>query len=183
MRGVQTILILVAALFAVFLEAAWDTPRLWTGAQPYLLPPLMVYAALQTNLGTLVSVAVVGGIWTDTLSANPLGASVLPLFGVGALLQRWRDLILRDLPYAQFVLGAASSVLATLGTLVVLLTVGERPLVGWGTVWQLAVVALAGGVATPACFWALGVMTRWLAYQPAHPPSFRADREIKRGRH
>ena len=45
----------------------------------------------------------------DSLSANPLGVSVLPLFLVGFLIYRQRELILRDQPFAQFVLGLGAS--------------------------------------------------------------------------
>ena len=52
---------------------------IWLGAQIDLLPALMVYAALNAGLPTVALLAVFGGLWFDTLSANPLGISILPL--------------------------------------------------------------------------------------------------------
>ena len=70
---------------------------------------MMVYAALNTNLVTVSLLAVLGGLWFDALSANPLGVTILPLFAVGFPICLQRDLILRELPFAQIVLGAAAS--------------------------------------------------------------------------
>ena len=109
MNLLQTILILAAAFLAVFGEAALSAPRHWLGAQVDLLPALMVYAALNTDIVTVSLLAVLGGLWFDSLSANPLGVSILPLFAVGFPIYLRRDLILRELPFAQFVLGAAAS--------------------------------------------------------------------------
>ena len=44
-----------------------------------------------------------GGLWFDSLSANPLGVSVLPLFLVGLAIHLNRELILRDQAFAQVV--------------------------------------------------------------------------------
>ena len=69
----------------------------------------MVYAALNADIVTVSLLAVLGGLWFDSLSANPLGVSILPLFAVGFVIYLQRELILRELPFAQFVLGAAAS--------------------------------------------------------------------------
>ena len=108
----NAILILAAAFLAVFAEAAFPLPRHLFGAQVDLLPALMIYAALNTNLATVSLLAVLGGVWFDSLSANPLGVSILPLFAVGFPICLRRDLILRELPFAQIVLGAAASAVA-----------------------------------------------------------------------
>jgi hypothetical protein len=67
-------------------------------------------------------------------------------------------------------------------TLLVLLTTGHTPLLGWGTIWQWLVMTMGGGLATPACFW----LFRWLRRTFVHggdvQSSFRPDREIRRGR-
>jgi len=62
MTAFHTILILVAAFLAVFAQAAFDGPRHWFGAQVDLLPALMVYAALRTNLATMALLAVLVGM-------------------------------------------------------------------------------------------------------------------------
>ncbi|MDR3377236.1 MAG: hypothetical protein P4M10_01010, partial [Verrucomicrobiae bacterium] len=72
-------MILGFAFVAVFCEAALPAPRHWLGAAIDLLPALMVYTALNASLATVCLLAVLGGVWFDSLSANPLGVSILPL--------------------------------------------------------------------------------------------------------
>src|SRR5436309_2700103 len=93
MNWLDTILVLLAAFLAVFWEAAFQGLRHLLGAQLDLLPPLMVYASLCASLSTVVLLAVCGGLWFDSLSANPLGISVLPLLAVGVAIYANRDLI------------------------------------------------------------------------------------------
>src|ERR1039458_8371201 len=109
MNFLQTILILAAAFLAVFGEATLPVLHHWLGAQVDLLPVLMVYAALNADIATVSLLAVLGGLWFDALSANPLGISILPLFAVGFVIYLRRDLILRELSFAQFVLGTMAS--------------------------------------------------------------------------
>jgi hypothetical protein len=183
MNGLRSLLLLALAFFGVFAESVVDFPRLWLGTQFDVLPPLVVYAALTSGVGTLALLATAGGLWADALSGNPLGVTVLPLFWVGLALHWRRDLILCHLPYTQCVLGGMASATVPPLTVVVLLTLGERPLLGWGTLWQFLVVALGGAAVTPICFRVLEGLTRTFAYQPTPAAPFPADREIKRGPH
>ena len=182
MNWLNTAFVLGAAFLAVFWEAAFGGVRYVLGAQIDLLPALMVYASLCTGLTTVALLAVCGGLWFDSLSANPLGVTVLPLFAVGLALHLKHELILRDRTFAQFVLGLGASTLMPVLTLLMLLSIGQRPLLGWGTLWQLAVLAMGGAVATPICFELFGWLQRTLVHQRAGQSSFRPDREIRRGR-
>jgi rod shape-determining protein MreD len=182
MNPFQTILILTAAFLAVFLEMVLSAPRHLLGAQIDLLPAIMVYAALNAGLPTISLLAILGGLWLDALSANPLGISILPLFIVGFPICLRRDLILRDLPFAQFVLGAAASALVPLLTLLMLLSASREPMLGWGTLWQWLVMTAGGAVATPFVFSLMDRCNRALGHQPQTETSFRPDREIQRGR-
>jgi len=182
MNAFHTLLILLAAFFAVFLQAATTAlPRL-LGAQVDLLPALMVYAALTAGPGTLALVALCGGLWFDSLSANPLGLSVLPLALIGWLVARRRELLLRQQWFAQLVLGLAASAGAPLLGVLLLLSAGREPLLGWGSLWQWTVMTLLGGVATPLLFQWFGWLTRTFGYAEVARPGFRPDREIRRGR-
>jgi len=180
MNLLQTILILAAALLAVFGEATLGGLRQWLGAQVDLLPALMVYAALEADMVTVSLLAVCGGLWFDALSANPLGVSILPLFAVGFVIWLQRELILRELPFAQLVLGTIASATVPVLSILLLLTVGEQPLLGWGSLWQWLVMTVGGAVATPVIF----VLFEWchhaLGYRPQQETSFRPDREIRR---
>src|SRR5580704_14501923 len=146
MNFFKPILILSFAFLAVFGEATLSAPRHWLGTQIDLLPALMVYAALNADTVTVSLLAVLGGIWFDSFSANPLGISILPLFVAGFPIHLRRDLILRDLPFAQLVLGATASALVPALALLLLLNGGKQPLIGWGSLWQWLVMTAAGAV-------------------------------------
>src|SRR5580658_2544664 len=114
MNLLNPILVLATAFLAVFGEAVLSGPRNLLGAQVDLLPALVIYAALNTNIVVLSLLAVFGGLWFDSLSANPLGLSILPLFVVGFPVFLQRELILRELPFAQLILGGIASAVAPL---------------------------------------------------------------------
>jgi len=182
MNWLHTILILTVAFLAVFGQATFNGVRHLIGAQVDLLPSLIVYASLSSGLTTLALLAVCGGLWLDSVSANPLGISVLPLFVVGLLINHFRGLILREQRFAQVVLGMAASAAVPVLTLLLLINTGNKPLIGWFSLWQWLVMSLAGGAVTPLWFrffdWIVGA----LSYQSLGETSFRSDREIKRGR-
>src|SRR5579863_8359498 len=98
MNVLNTIILLGTAFVAVFLEASCDGFRHLLGAQIDLLPALMVYAALTCDIVAVALLAVLGGLWMDTLSYNPLGVSILPLFTIGFVIYPRRGLILREQP-------------------------------------------------------------------------------------
>jgi rod shape-determining protein MreD len=183
MKALNTVLVLVAALLAVFLEAFWDTPRHLLGAQIDLLPGLMVYASLSAGVTTLTLLAVVGGFGFDALSANPAGISILPLFLIGFTIERSGHLLLRGQVYAQLVLGLAASAAMPVLTVLLLLSLGHHPMIGLGSLWQWLVLSVCGAVLTPFYFTLFHWLGRGLSYRPYHPSSFRTDREIERGRH
>jgi len=182
MNPFQTILILSAAFLAVFGETVLPAPRAWLGAQIDLLPAIMVFAALNAGLATIAALAIFGGLWLDTFSANPLGVSILPLMLVGFPIYLRRDLILRDLPFAQFVLGAAASALVPVLTLLMLLSGSTEPLLGWGTLWQWLVMTAGGAIAAPFIFALMEACNGALGYKLRTEVSFRSDREIQHGR-
>ena len=182
MNWSKTILLLLAAFLAAFLECAWDPFRHLLGAQIDFLPPLMVYASLRCGLGTVSALAVWGGLCFDALSNNPLGLSVLPLFLAGFIIHLRRGLIMREQFYAQFVLGLGACALVPLLSLVMLLSGRQSPTIGWGTLWQWIVMSVGGASLTPFCFWLFDGLHRALSHRPSFQTSFRPDREIKRGR-
>ncbi|HZR16572.1 MAG TPA: hypothetical protein VFE51_04535 [Verrucomicrobiae bacterium] len=182
MSWLNNIFVLVAAVVAVFWEAAFNGVRHLVGVQIDLLPPLMVYAALSGSLSTVCLLACGGGLLFDSLSANPLGITVLPLFAVGFVIHLWRDLILRDQPFAQTTLGVAAGAGVPVLTLLLLLTIGRGPRIGWGTLWQLVVLTLGSAVAAPIFFLLFEWLQKTLVHAPKVETSFRPDREIRRGR-
>lgn len=182
MNRFNTILLLLTAFLAVFAQSAFEFTRHLLGVQVDLLPPLVVYASLTGELTSVALLAAWGGLCFDSLSANPLGVSALPLFAVGLVIYLKRGLILRDQFTARFVLGALAGAGVPLLTVLVLLSTGQRPLLGWGSLWQLVIMSLGGGILTPGFFWFFDLLNRAFAYRPASQISFRPDREIRRGR-
>jgi cell shape-determining protein MreD len=182
MTWLNTFFVLIAAFLAVFWEAAFPGVRNLFGAQVDLLPSLMVYAGLCANFTTVCLTALFGGLCFDSLSANPLGVTVLPLFIPGLAIYWARDLILRDQVFAQAVLGVAVSGAAAVMSLLLLLTTGHTPILGWGTLWQLLVMSLGGAMATPIFFSLFEWLQRTLIHTAVPETSFRPDREIRRGR-
>ncbi len=178
----NTILVLIAAFLTVFAETVFTAPREWLGVQIDLLPALMVFAALNSSIVGVSLLAVLGGLWFDSLSANPLGVTILPLMVVGFPIYLRRDLILRDASFAQLVLGAAASALVPMLTLLLLLNGGKQPLIGWGSLWQWLVMTAGGAVATPVLFSFFAWCDQMLGYKPRAEVSFRPDREIRRDR-
>jgi rod shape-determining protein MreD len=182
MNLLNTILIFAVAFLAVFGEAALPGMRHLLDAQVDLLPVLMVYAALNMGITTVALLAIFSGLWFDALSANPLGVTILPLFMVGFVIFLQRDLILRGLSFAQVVLGTIASAVVPMLTVLILLTIGKPPLLGWGSLWQWLVMTAGGAVATPMIFALFDWLNRALGYQPRKENNFRLDREILRGR-
>jgi rod shape-determining protein MreD len=178
----NTSLIYVAAFLAVFGEASLPGFRYWLGAQVDLLPALMVYTALHSSLPNLAFLAVFGGLFFDSLSENPLGISILPLFLAGFVIFVKRELILRDLTFAQIVLGAAASAAVPLLAVLMMLSTGRPLLLGWGSLWQLFVMTAGGAVATPLIFALFDWFNRAFGYKVRTESSFRPDREMRRNR-
>ncbi len=184
MNWLNPILVLVAAFVAVFMQSAYAGYSNILQAKMDLLPMLMVYTALTHGLLTIVALALCGGLWFDSLSANPLGVSVLPLLLIGFVIYYNRGFLLRENTHAQFFFGLFASAAAPIMTLMIILALGESPLLGWGSIWQWFAMSLVGGALTPACFRTFDWMKRALNYQPvAESTSFDPNREIKRGRY
>lgn len=183
MNSLNFILTLSAAFVAVFIEVTWSGFRNLIGAQPDLLPGLVVYATLTSGLSLGTLTAVLGGLWYDAFSNNPLGFSIVPLFLTALIIERYRGLILQDQNYAQFMIGLAASAACPIVVLLLLLNNTSRlPLVGWASVWQWIVMSLVGGFFTPLWFEVFGWLQRKLSYETLPDPTALSNREIKRGR-
>ena len=182
MNWLKTISILVAAYLAVFFQATFNELRQWLGVQIDLLPGIVVFASLSGGIFSLTLLSICGGLWTDSLSSNPLGITILPLFLVGLLIHRSREYILRDQAFAQFVLGTAATAGVFLLTLLMIINSNIQPLLGWFSLWQWFFVSMVGGSVTPLWFRLFDWISETFTYRPLGETSFRADREIKRGR-
>ncbi len=182
MKWLAVIFVLAATYLAVFFESILDGTR-FLGAQVDLLPGLIVYAALSFSPIIIVFITLFAALLFDSLSANPLGTSVLPLLCIGMVVFRNQEFLLRQHAYAQFILGCAASAIAPVLSMFILVGIGQQPLLGGGSAWQLAIMTFGGGVMTPVWFWLFGRLSGALYYPVEVESSFRQDREIARGRH
>jgi hypothetical protein len=182
MSSLSTILILLAAFAAVFLESSFRWVRVALGAQVDLLPALMTYTALSSSLTTVTILAICGGLWFDSFSANPLGITIVPLFLAGVLIHYHRSLWLRDQLLARILLGLTASAAVPALVLILLLATGHNPLVGWISLWQWLVLAISGALFTPLWFELFDRLNHAIRYPVQSEAPFRADRDIKRGR-
>lgn len=182
MKHLHPLLMILVTFLIAYGEATFDGFRWLVGVQIDLLPVAMVYAALTGGPFSIAVTAVSGGLWFDALSANPPGVTILPLLVVGIFIHSNRLVLLRNEKFAQFVLGLAAGAAVPFLSVLLLLTLGFSPLVGWNSLGHLALMALAAACLTPPSFMLLDWVNRALTYPLAHPSTFRSDREIKRGR-
>ena len=182
MTSLSNILVLATAYLVVYLQVSFNVLRAGAGGQMDLLPSLVVYVSLTHGPATLALLAVGGGLLFDAMSANPLGVSILPLFITGFILQQYRGLLLRDQPFAQWMLGFGASAAAPALTVLLLLNMDRQPLLSWFSLWQWIILGLLGAAATPLWFGFFDWINRSLNYRALETPTFRPDREIKRGR-
>ena len=134
--------------------------------------------------GHVSASAMLIGLWLDSLSANPLGLSILPLFIASWAVFTFRELILRDELVAQFYLGTAAGAMVPVLQVWLLWFVGAAPLFGWEmSVWWL-INALLCGVAVPMFARLTKLLDRWFSH-PLHDPNRwpNQNRQIVRGKH
>jgi hypothetical protein len=170
MKTFYTLGLLVIALFALYLTATLEWPQRITGTRIDPLPALMVCAALRAPLRALTLLAVFGSLWQTSLSADPPGISMIPLFAVGVAVSLNRRAIHTRLWSARFAVGAAAGVLVPLATVGTLMALGREPLLGWFSLWQLAVMSLASGLLALLFFPLLQWLDKTVENQPLAAP-------------
>lgn len=182
MNRITFVLLMAMAAFLAFVEGRGILREGIFGTRIDVLPVLITYAALRGDLYTTVGLASFSGILFDSLSTNPLGVSLMSLCLVGALLSLLRGLVLRDQALAQMALGASVTLLNPLLNLLILWALGMSPVVGWGTVFQVAVMGVSGAILAPFFFLLFDWLEEALTYAEEPFSRFRSEVEIKRGR-
>ncbi len=182
MNRFTLIFLFLVTWMSVFAQTQFSTLRQLLSVPLALSPALVCYAALTHGFGVTISLAVLSGLWIDSLSASPLGVSIMPLFLLGFTLQLQRHLILRDQGFAQFWIGLGAGTGVPLLTLGVLSLTRSQPVTGGFTFIQLLLMGLLNGVVCPALFWMFDFLHRIFDYRPLTTSSFRTDRETVRGR-
>lgn len=182
MSWLPQILLFVAAWLCAYAAAEFAAAGNWLGGGINLLPGLVAHAALTTQIGVVAGLAVFGGLAFDVLAANRLGVSVGPLFIVGWLIHQRRRLILKDQSAAQLWVGLGAGLFTPAASLA-LLSLGQRhAIAGWGAAAPLIASGLANAAAGPGWRALFDWIEETFGEPRADSTSFRADREIKRGR-
>lgn len=182
MKWLPTALLFVSAWLAAFAATQFPWLARILGAGPNLLPSLISHAALRAPAWVVAALALFGGAETDSVASQPVGVSALPLLVIAFLIHQRRRLILSDQVAAQMWLGLGAGLLAPTATLC-LLALGSRPvLTDWGNIWPIlasgALNTLGGPLWARLFAWAENTFGE----KTIASTSFRADREIKRGR-
>ena len=181
MNRIPLLLLFFTTWLAVFGQTQFAPVVSWIGTPLSLLPALTIYTALSHSLGVVAGFSIFAGLALDSLSANPLGVSILPLFLCGFGTHARQHLILRDQAYARFWLGLVAGLAVPL-LVRLLLSMGHRSPLGdiFGTG-----VTLSGAVNAVACPLLFLVFDRFrevFEYKPMIESSFRPDRQLKRSR-
>ena len=183
LRFNKMLVLLLGVYFLIFLQSHWQVPRLWLGFQPDLTPALMVFVGLTMGAGYVSSIALMSGLWLDSLSANPFGMSILPLFLVGWIVFCFRKKIMAVEFMAQIYLGILGGILVFLLQLTLLKLLSFNPLIGWGMVFFAMLNAFFCGLAVPF-FYLLHKWFKSLFSHSSHEPNKwrNNNRQIVRGK-
>jgi rod shape-determining protein MreD len=182
-NGVTLLVFLITGYVLIFAQARFTFFRDFFGAQPDLLPGMMVFAAFAFRLETVMYCAVTFGLMLDAFSMNALGISVVTLAGIGFAASRYRELLLSEQFTTHWVLGLVASGIAPIISYGLLRLSGMNPLIGVGSLWQWAIMTAGGGLVTPLWFKVFSRLDEALRYKEIPESTFRPDRQIARGRH
>ena len=183
LRFNKMLVLLLGVYFLIFLQSHWQVPRFWLGFQPDLTPALMVFVGLTMGAGYVSTIALMSGLWLDSLSANPFGMSIFPLFLVGWIVFCFRKKIMAVEFMAQIYLGILGGLLVFLLQLTLLKLLSFNPLIGWGMFFFTMLNAFFCGLAVPFFY----LLHKWFKSLFSHssyePNNWRNNnRQIVRGK-
>jgi len=108
---------------------------IWTGYATFpVLVAVVIYFALYRNGGLMLTVALLAGLFQDSLSLIPIGYSSFCFAVCGVVIQRYRETMMVQSTLTHMVLTAAMNGLVTLVLAVLLLNEGMIP---WQPGWLL----------------------------------------------
>ena len=179
----KMLLLILGAYALTFLQSHWHGPRLWLGFQPDLTPALLVFVGMTMGAGYVSSLALVSGLWLDSLSANPFGISVFPLFFIGWIVFCIREKIMIREFMAQLYLGVIASLIVFLLQLILLRMLAFSPMIGWEMVFWSFLNAFFCGVSVPLFNFLNKVFIRWFSHSSYEPNKWlNNNRQIVRGK-
>ena len=155
--------------------------RLVTGIYIDLIPLLIVYMALTSEITTMSLVGAIIGLFFDSVSANVLGVSSISFIVAGLIIYSYRHLVLRKLWQIQYLSGLLCSVSIPLITFILLKFIGAEPIMNFQAVFNILISGFFNAFLTPLIFGIIDWIENTFNYRQVKMSSFRPDREIKRG--
>ena len=182
MSGLTLLLFVVVSWIFVYLQVQGIWFRHWIGSGISFLPAFIVYTAWAQPVWVATCITILSSLWLDALSNQPLGLSLIPFVVVAVVVQDRRQMLVTHEFRMQFWLGAAASLAVNIMTYTLLRLISVDFIASWGTWWILLVSAVLNGIACVVLFPVFNRLRYALEYQPILAPTYRYDREIKRGR-
>ena len=181
---INKILVLFLGVYILaFMQSHWSGPRLWLGFQPDLSPALLVFVGLTMGAGYVSTLAIFTGLLLDSLSANPLGVSVLPLFFAGWVVFCFREKVMVRELFAQVYLGIMAGLIVFLFQLILLILVQANPMFGWGMGFWALLNSLFCGAAVPLFNLLSKTFEQWFSHPSYNPNRWpNSNRQIVRGK-
>lgn len=162
--------ILLTALISVYLSAAVGLSLQFLGTQINPLPALMMVVALRAPFSAVVTLAIFGALIQSSLSSDPIGIGMLPLYSLGFAVHLNARSLSQHHTGPRFALGAIAGAIVPALTLALLLLAGKQPMIGWFTLWQWAVGIVSSGLLALIYFPLLEWMDHSVEEQPLAAP-------------
>ena len=183
MKAFFAFAILLTALVTIFFEATCQIPRDLTGAQIDPLPALMIVTGLRAPALAITALAIVGSLWQSSLSSDPLGIGILPLFALGMLMHLNVKSISHHHASSRFALGAIAGAFVPILTLCLLLLSGHQPMVGLYSLWQWTVSIIGSGLLALGFFPWLDWLDQTMEEQPFSAPHDTSTKIVRSPKH
>ena len=173
------LLLVIAALFT-FIEGHGLIREGFLGTRLDWIPALLLYVAFRGSCAQALVLAACAGLFRDSLSANPLGVSLIAYALATLTAYRLRELLMRDLPLVQALVAGIAVGLFQVASILVLWIFGYAPLVGWETLAHLVVLFGCNAVMAPLFFVMFDWLESELTYKEQPYSELRPEVEIRR---
>ena len=175
------LLLLFATALILFAQGRGLLTERILGTRIDLLPSLLVHAAWRGGFAVGTAFAAIAGLLLDTLSATPLGTSLVTLVLASLPLHATRELVARERPRVQALAGGCVAAIFHSLSLALLVLLGREPNAGWITVAHLGVLVALNALLSPILFRVFDRLEFHLTYKEIPEEAVREEVEIKRG--
>lgn len=128
------------------------------GVKLNLIPVVALYIALYRSWSELFAFVVVSCLLYDSVSLNPLGATLLSLIIPTYVVYSYRSVLLLDSLWVQMFFGFLVTVFSEGATLLILTGLPVTPTIDGTLVWTFVVLGVTGSVLAPIVFGILSLL-------------------------